>query len=126
MATPVNKKLYNQVVVDAKKRFHKWPSAYASGWVVRRYKELGGEYRSDKRKEESSLDRWFKEKWVNVCESPYVACGRSEASMKDYPYCRPLKRMSDKTPKTVSQFTKKELKELCQAKKANPRKRVIH
>ncbi len=43
-ATPKNKKLYNQVTAEAKRKFDVWPSAYASGWVVKTYKARGGTY----------------------------------------------------------------------------------
>jgi hypothetical protein len=43
---PTNKKLYMKVKSQAKKTFKVWPSAYASGWLVRRYKKLGGKYRT--------------------------------------------------------------------------------
>lgn len=42
--TPTNKALYNRVVAEAKRKFDKWPSAYASGYVVREYKKRGGGY----------------------------------------------------------------------------------
>lgn len=119
---PQNKALYQKVVEDAKNRFKVWPSAYASGWVVRRYKELGGTYSG--KKQDASLARWYKEEWVNVCKRPYVPCGRSKASLDDYPYCRPTKRITKETPKTVSELTEKEIKERCQRKKKNPMKKI--
>lgn len=125
MANVLNKKLYNQVIADAKSRFHTWPSAYASGWVVRRYKELGGKYKSSE-KSSSSLDRWFQENWVNVCELPkIVPCGRAKAHPKNYPYCRPLKRITKDTPKTVDEISKKELKNRCKRKKKDPETRIV-
>ena len=124
-AIPTNKKLYHQVVTDAKKRFKVWPSAYASGWVVHQYKERGGTYKTSKNNT-TTLDRWFKEEWVNVCEFPkIVPCGRSKASMKDYPYCRPLKRITKETPKTAGQLTSIEIVKRCKKKKQNPTKRIV-
>jgi hypothetical protein len=121
-SVPVNKKLYDEVVSEAKKRFKVWPSAYASGWVVRRYKELGGTYNEG---EKTTLDRWFEEKWVNVCELPkIVPCGRSQASNKDYPYCRPLKRVSKDTPKTVGELTLEQIEERCEKKRKDPTKKI--
>jgi hypothetical protein len=43
---PTNKKLYSSVKSQAKKKFKVWPSAYASGWLVQKYKKLGGKYRT--------------------------------------------------------------------------------
>lgn len=126
MATPLNRKLYTQVVVDAKTRFKVWPSAYASGWVVRRYKELGGTYKNNNKNSPKPLHRWFDEEWVNVCELPrIVPCGRLKASMKDYPYCRPLKRINAETPTTASELSKKELEKRCERKKKNPTRKIV-
>lgn len=52
------------------------------------------------------LNRWFKEKWVDVSrkdkDGKHPPCGRSKAktSSKGYPKCRPSVKVSDKTPKT--------------------------
>lgn len=41
---PTNPSLYSQVTSEAKKKFDVWPSAYASSWVVKTYKDRGGGY----------------------------------------------------------------------------------
>lgn len=41
---PSNKKLYNKVKAEAKRKFDVYPSAYANGWLVRQYKKRGGKY----------------------------------------------------------------------------------
>jgi hypothetical protein len=52
------------------------------------------------------LNRWFKEKWVDVSrkdkDGKHPPCGRSKAKLsgKGYPKCRPSVKVSDKTPKT--------------------------
>jgi hypothetical protein len=52
------------------------------------------------------LNRWFKEKWVDVSrkdkDGKHPPCGRSKASKssKGYPKCRPSVKVSSKTPKT--------------------------
>ena len=46
-----------------------------------------------------SLDRWFKEKWVDVKTGK--KCGRKKGDGRPYPACRPSKRVSSKTPKTT-------------------------
>jgi glutaredoxin len=215
---PVDKKLYNDVKKEAKKRFKVWPSAYASGWLVKEYKKRGGKYKvekspkrksksrrrkspkrksksrrrkSPKRKSKSrrrktskrksksrrrktpkrksksrrrktpkrksksrrrktpkrksksrrcktpkrkskstsrnyGLNRWFDEEWIDVCKLPkIVKCGRDKAEWKNYPYCRPRKRINKKTPKTASELTKAEIKKRCAKKKKNPSKRVL-
>ena len=53
-----------------------------------------------------SLDRWFKEKWVDVKTGK--PCGRKKGESRGYPACRPSKRISSKTPKTTSEMSAKE------------------
>jgi len=43
-AKPTNQSLYNKVTAEAKQKFDVWPSAYASSWVVKTYKDRGGSY----------------------------------------------------------------------------------
>jgi hypothetical protein len=45
---PTNKKLYNKVKAEAKRKFKVYPSAYANAWLVRTYKKRGGGYRKRK------------------------------------------------------------------------------
>jgi hypothetical protein len=47
-SVPRNKKLYEKVKRMAKDKFKSWPSAYASSWVVKEYKKLGGTYSGKK------------------------------------------------------------------------------
>ena len=44
----VNKNLYSKIKKIAKTKFKKWPSAYASSWLVKEYKRQGGKYKSKK------------------------------------------------------------------------------
>jgi len=121
---PVNTKLYNRLKTKIKARSKVWPSAYASGQLVRAYKSKGGKYKCSF----GSLDRWFKEKWVNVCKPKgkgYAVCGRSKSSRKGYPYCRPSKRISPQTPKTVGEIGKAKIKKMCSKKRQNPYRRIF-
>jgi len=52
------------------------------------------------------LTRWFKENWVDVKTGK--PCGRKKGEKRGYPACRPSKRVSSKTPKTVGEMTKSE------------------
>ena len=58
-----------------------------------------------------NLNRWFKEKWVDVSrkdkDGKHPPCGRSKAkkSSKGYPKCRPSVKVSSKTPKTSGSMT---------------------
>jgi hypothetical protein len=121
---PINKKLYNRIKNKIKKRSKVWPSAYASGQLVREYKSKGGKYRLSF----GSLDRWFKEKWVNVCKRKgkgYAKCGRSKSSKKNYPYCRPSKRVNSQTPRTVGEIGKSKLKQMCKRKNKKPYSKIF-
>ncbi len=116
---PTNKALYARVKAAAKRKFDVYPSAYANAWLVREYKKRGGTYRkvtsggtqkttkTRKTKKPSKgrggLGRWFDEKWVDVKTGK--PCGRSKGEKRDYPACRPSKRVSDKTPKTTKEMT---------------------
>ncbi len=128
--TPINQHLYNKVVRDAKKTFKVYPSAYASGWVVKEYKKRGGKYSGKKPSKSTGLRRWFDEKWINVCKLPEkVSCGRPNTNIRDwkqkYPYCRPSKKISKGTPKIASELTKAQIRSRCKKKKSNPRKKII-
>ena len=52
------------------------------------------------------LTRWFKENWVDVKTGK--PCGRQKDEKRDYPACRPKKRVSSKTPKTAGEMTASE------------------
>lgn len=72
----------------------------------------------------SALNRWFDEVWVNVCEKDknnnFLPCGRSKARLnqEDYPYCRPLYRITENTPKTALEFSQDELNKMCSYKRS--------
>lgn len=130
MPKPIDEKLYNSVKKEAKAKFRVWPSAYASGWLVKEYKRRGGKYEGKKPPKSHGLRRWFDEKWINVCKLPKkISCGRPKTSLstwkKKYPYCRPSKRVAKSTPKTVSELSKKEIKSRCTEKRKKPLKRLI-
>tara|TARA_X000000950_G_C13834698_1_gene627664 strand:- start:272 stop:1054 length:783 start_codon:yes stop_codon:yes gene_type:complete len=125
---PTNLSLYNKVKNEAKRKFKVWPSAYASGWLVKEYKRRGGTYSGEK---DSSfgIDRWFKEEWINVCKLPkIVKCGRPKTNFsdwkKDYPYCRPRYKINKGTPVIASKLTKKQIESRCKSKKKNPLIRI--
>ena len=44
MAKPTNPTLYARIKAKVKRTVKKWPSAYASGQLVRQYKAAGGGY----------------------------------------------------------------------------------
>ena len=62
-----------------------------------------------------SLKRWFKEDWKDV--STGKACGRKKGDGRGTPYCRPSKRVSEKTPKTSGEMSSAEKKKKVAEKK---------
>lgn len=90
----LDQRLYDAVKRHADKVYDK-PSAYKSGYIVRKYKDLGGRY-SDSGEDSSKktlrpLEKWFKEDWKNV------------AKKGQYPVLRPSKRIDASTPLTISE-----------------------
>jgi hypothetical protein len=103
MPTPKDKELYNKAKLEADKIYKK-SSAYKSGFIVKKYKELyKKKYGSDKAyiddKNEKNLKRWFDEKWEDIGEG-------------EYPLYRPTKRINSNTPKTKQELTKSRIKEM--------------
>jgi len=92
-----DKNLYAKVKKMADEIYKK-PSGFKSGFVVKRYKELGGTYKDDN--EPKELKRWFEAKWINI-----------NPNINQYPVYRPTVRVNKKTPLTVSEIDKKQLKE---------------
>ena len=124
---PVNTTLYNSIKTRVKNRVKRWPSAYASGQLVNEYKRQGGKYRCSKIGQPrcskigqprcslfGDLDRWFKEKWIDVCTGK--PCGRKRSSGKNYPYCRPSRKVSQQTPLTGRELSRSEIKKRCAIK----------
>ena len=67
-----------------------------------------------------SLDRWFKEKWVDVKTGKKWGRGKNEKG-RPYPACRPSKRVSSKTPKTTKEMSSSETRKF-KASKTSSRK----
>ena len=65
------------------------PSAYKSGFIQKKYKELGGTYTDDG--QPKKLGRWFQEKWKPINQT-------------GYPVLRPTVRISEDTPLTVDEI----------------------
>ena len=71
------------------------------------------------------LDKWFKEKWVNIgkkVDGKHPPCGRKDADGKSYPKCRPSKKVSKETPKVASSYSKKEKKSMTSQKRRAEKK----
>jgi len=98
-AIPLNKELYEKAKELVYPLYDK-PSAFRSGAVIKKYKELGGEFKDDG---ERPLERWFKEEWKDIAD-------------KEYPVFRPTKRVSEDTTLTPEEIDPKNLKEQIELK----------
>lgn len=103
---PLNLQLYARVKAEADQRFKKH-GAFKSGWIVKTYKDRGGKYQGTKTK--GGLTSWFKENWINLS-------GKGQK-----PVLRPTVRVSKKTPLTVSEISKEEIKRKILEKQATSR-----
>lgn len=119
--TPSNKALYDRVTLRATDIFNSSRGIYRSAWIVREYKRLGGTYvGASPTSKDPGLKRWFKERWIDLNRPiygrakeiiGYEPCGRADASSGKYPLCRPLKRVTAATPKTVSELSSTAIKQ---------------
>ena len=90
----------------ARAKFERYPSVYASAWIVREYKKRGGEYIN--KKEQKGTSRWFREQWIQVV--PFLKTGKKiqcGAKTRDTTKtCRPLIRVTKETPMTIPELLK--------------------
>lgn len=87
-----NPELYEKAKEIVYKQYPKH-SAYRSGQLVKKYKELGGTYSG--KKDKKGLTQWFKEDWRDV--NPM----KTDTS---YPVYRPTKKVSSDTPLTKDEI----------------------
>ena len=63
---------------------------------------------------EADLNRWFKEKWVDISRKDksgkHPECGRDDADKGAYPKCRPSKKVSKETPTVSKSLSKRDKK----------------
>ena len=109
MNKPLDKELYAHVKREADEKYGKSTSAYKSGFLVRRYKELGGEYSG--KKTDDGLVNWYRSYWKDI-------------GGLDYPVYRPTKKISSSlTPDEIDPKNLKEqimLKQLIRGNKLPP------
>jgi hypothetical protein len=107
---PLNKSLYDKVLNEAKSKFKRFPSLYASSWISREYQSRGGKYKTPVGYK-SKQKRWYDEQWVQII--PFIKDGKKidcGSPNKDTKACRPLKKL-DGSPPTMSEIVKKYGKE---------------
>jgi len=130
-------------------------SIYRSSYIVKKYKELGGEIkqsnkrsntrnnkrsktRSTKRSGKKSntktgLTRWFKEEWIQVVpyleHSKIIECGGTHMNKSPGKACRPLYRITKDTPITIKELldihSKKDIIKVAKQKEKSPSKRLL-
>ena len=93
-----DKDLHQQAIAAAKSKFKVWPSAYASAYMVQRYKDLykkkhgsGSGFKGDDGDvSHDDLDKWFKEEWVRIGANGEILgeCGGREEK-EGKPKCLP-------------------------------------
>lgn len=110
---PKNKELYEKARSIVYKQYEK-PSAYRSGALIKKYKELGGTFINDGKPK--PLKRWYSELWKDV---------NPNKTSKSYPVYRPTKRISSKTPLTVNEIDKDNLKSQSKLKQKYKGKRNL-
>jgi hypothetical protein len=125
MATPTDKKLYDNVKEYVKSRVSRWPSAYASGMLVNLYKKIMNQHGKQPYKEKTSpmggqnigrptgLTRWYNEKWIDIKTN--LPCGKAKTK-EYYPTCRPSVRVTSKSPVTASELSDYQKKKMIQKK----------
>ena len=121
---PTNQKIYDQVVETVKKSVKRWPSAYASGMVVQRYKKIMASYGKEPYiddKKPKLLQRWYKEKWIDIVTGK--PCG-SVKTNNYYPVCRPSVKVSNKTPIVASDLTDLQKKKAIKNKQIAKEKKI--
>jgi len=129
--TKGNLKLCPRGYCTAKQKFEVYPSAYANGYAVSVCKgdrpdvlgQFKNSYVGKNRPNNSSLARWYEEKWVNVCErdsNGYAACGSGDGvgNPESYPYCRPSRKLRGTIVKSVDELTEDEIAKMCRAKRS--------
>lgn len=126
-AIPSNKVLYDKVSKQATNIFKSNRGIYRSAWIVKEYKRLGGTYIGKQPSiKDPGLKRWFKEKWIDLNRPiygkskeiiGYEPCGRTDSTKGEYPLCRPIKRITKQTPKTLSELSITTIKKAKAAKK---------
>lgn len=144
---------YKKAIKKANDTYGTKSSIYRSSYIVKTYKDLGGKIRgslkksprgstkksprgstkSPKSSPKKGLSRWFKEEWVQVV--PYLEkknkkeCGGEKVGKRVGKACRPLHRITNDTPITISELLKIHSKEdilhVAKQKERHPEKRVV-
>ena len=99
----VNKKLYLKAKKEADETY-KRHSAYKSMFISKKYKELGGKYKTSKK--DDKLENWRNENWISVSDflnGKVVNCGQDDIGNNA---CRPMFKINKDTPLTIYEVLK--------------------
>lgn len=141
-----NLKLCPRGYCTAKTRFQVYPSAYANGYAVGvcmgNKKDAEDKIKSDpvymarisklskkSEKKSNDLNRWYREKWVNLCEKDkngpggFAVCGSGDGieNPQKYPYCRAYYRRPGTTVVTAQELQKyfpEYIEKMCKEKRS--------
>lgn len=106
-------KLCKRGMEAAKRKYKKYPSAYANGYAVQVCKGTQPDAKGKKRASwNEDLSAWFKEKWVDIGSQEngkHPECGRSDADHPDrkYPKCVPSAKAAQMTKKEKTDAAKR-------------------
>ena len=121
----------------AKQTFDVYPSAYANGYGAsvckgKKPDALGktkvdnsyiNNFKGSRKK--NSLNRWYNEEWVNVCEKGdgpggFAKCGTGKGldNPEKYPYCRAYYKLPGTKVVTAPELTKEEINSMCKHKRS--------
>jgi len=124
----MNKNILNPILYKKAKEIadntYKKNGAYKSMFIVKKYKQLGGKYKEDKK---NNTGRWLDQKWVSVedyLNGDIVECGNKNIGNN---LCRPLfkKGQNILTIKDIIKLhSKKKIKEVINKKKKNMNLRI--
>ena len=106
--TPQNPDLWSKCQAEAKRKFRVHPSAYSNSFAAKRYKELGGTWRTD------DLREWHAENWKAINSSGKVVgeCGSGETKGK-------VKCLPEKKAESLSEEERAKLAKRKQRKDPN-------
>ena len=106
--TPQNPDLWSKCQAEAKRKFQVHPSAYSNSFAAKRYKELGGTWRTD------DLRAWHAENWKAINSSGKVVgeCGSGETKGK-------VKCLPEKKAESLSEEERAKLAKRKQRKDPN-------
>lgn len=126
---PSDPVLYQEIKDMVKASVSRWPSAYASGMLVKIYKaemaKRGKEpYLNGHPKDtDTGISRWFREKWIDILTGK--PCGKVKSGTY-YPTCRPSIQITNKTPVTSRELTQSQIASMILQKQKAKGTRVLY